>query len=105
MGEPRTAALRASPGAVEDTVALREFDVRQVLWVILGEERRALQVDGHEVEPIACRGMLGRSQRLRTRRADGGGRKSLARIGVPRGLASPIGIRGRDLLAVQRVIH
>ena len=68
-----------SAHTVEHAVALGEFDVRQVLLVVVGEQRGAVHVDGDEVEPVAGLRMLGGVQRLLTRRTDQGGQQPVRR--------------------------
>ena len=82
MRDRRTEHAAFSHGAasrgVEDTVALGQLDVRQMLLVIAGEQRRALRVDGDEVQPVTGLGMLGRSERI-------GARRTYRRRGQPLG--------------------
>ena len=52
-----------SSGTVEDTVALGQFDVREMLLVVAGKQRRALHVDRDEVQPVPRRRLFGRRQR------------------------------------------
>ena len=73
IGDPSTAALRGPETlsrAVEDTVAFGQFDIREVLLVIPGEQRGALHVDGDEIQPVARCGVFGGGQRRLARRAD-----------------------------------
>ena len=46
---------------------LGEFDVRQMLLVVVGEQGGAVHVDGDEVQPVTGLGMFGRVQGLLTR--------------------------------------
>jgi len=87
IGEPRTAALLDAArlaDAVEDTVSLSQFDIRQMLLVVLGKQRRPLLVDGDEVQPVTRLGMLGGMQRIDAGRTDRGGRQPVRNVRVPR---------------------
>src|SRR6202011_3619023 len=72
-----------SSRGIEHTVALGQFDVREMLLVVAGEQGGALHVDREEVQPVPRRGLFGRGQRRLARRADGCGRKTWPLIGIP----------------------
>ncbi len=99
------AANRAPTVLVEDTVALSQLDVGQMLLIILGEQRRALGIDGDEVQPVTRLGMFGGTQRVGAGRADRRGGQSLRHIGVPRGPLGTVGVVGGHLPTVQRIVH
>ena len=68
--------------------------VGQMLLIVVGEQRGAIRVHGHEVQPVARLGMLCSGQCLITGRADGCGGQTGLGVGVPRGLGVPVFVGG-----------
>src|ERR1700722_8091357 len=105
IGDPSTAALRGLSRGIEETVALGQFDVREMLLVVAGEQSGALHVDRDEVQPVPRRGLLGRRQCRLAGRADGCGRKTRPHIGIPQRVLRAVGVGGGHLDPVQRIVH